>query len=178
VEVSSRVTLALAREASPDELALEELWVRHYPDVFRYVRAFVPASEAEDVVSDVYTRAVDAWRRGRGPVGPALPWLLLIARRLTTDRWRRAKRVLWHRLPPGLVDRAAEADAREAEFSAWISGLSAVLTSRQHEALVLRYLGSLSDAETAAILEMSESGVRSLISRALRTLRSHEELWR
>jgi DNA-directed RNA polymerase specialized sigma24 family protein len=42
--------------------------------------------------------------------------------------------------------------------------------------LVLRYQRDLTDADIASVLGMSESGVRSLVARAVEALRAHPEL--
>jgi RNA polymerase sigma factor (sigma-70 family) len=158
--------------------AFEALYAAHHDDVYRYVRSFATFDEAEDIVSDVFARGFAAWRDGREPNGPPLPWLLLIARRLLTDRWRRARRILWGQLPSRgpVVD--PQSDRAEMEFQDWLASLARVLTYRQREALALRYLGRLNDDEIGRVLGLSASGVRSLVSRALVILRTHEELWR
>jgi DNA-directed RNA polymerase specialized sigma24 family protein len=51
-----------------------------------------------------------------------------------------------------------------------------VLTARQREVLVLRYQRDLTDADIGSVMRLSESGVRSLVARALAILRSHPEL--
>jgi RNA polymerase sigma factor (sigma-70 family) len=56
--------------------------------------------------------------------------------------------------------------------------VSAALTARQREALVLRHQRDLTDADIARIMGISESGVRSLVARALEVLRDHPELIR
>lgn len=72
----------------------------------------------------------------------------------------------------------ASSDAGETrtQFWIWFDAVSRVLTPRQREALVLRYSRDLDDSEIGLVMGISESGVRSLVSRALAVLRSHEEL--
>ena len=64
-----------------------------------------------------------------------------------------------------------------AEFWLWLSQLARALSERQREAILLRYQRDLSDEEIGEILGLSASGVRTLVSRALKTLREHPELW-
>jgi len=101
--------------------------------------------------------------------------LLLTARRIATDRWRRGRRLA--RLVAG-PRREVRPDAGEAEteFWLWFGSLAKALTDRQREVLVLRYQRDLSDADIAEIMGLTESGVRSLIARALEVLRRHPEL--
>ena len=154
-------------------LALERAYRSHYSDVYRYalVLTRLPA-EAEEVASETFERA---YLRSRNISEPALPRLLLIARRIATDRWRRARR--WARVATGLRPTSgAAADETVVDFWLWFDAVSEVLTSRQREALLFRYQRDLTDADIAYVLGISESGVRSLIARALETLRSHPEL--
>ena len=149
---------------------LEHAYLDHYRDVFRYALWMTRSqSEAEEVVGDVFLHAAQA----RGPLpSSVLPWLLSIARRLSVDRWRRAKR-LASRLT--LVRR--ESPPGEAlEFWLWFDSVARVLTPRQREVLILRYQRDLSDRDIASILGLTESGVRSLAARALEALRAHPEL--
>ena len=62
----------------------------------------------------------------------------------------------------------AEASADRDQMWVWL----ARLPRRQRAALVLRYYESLSDVEIAEVLDCAIGTVRSLISRALATLRA------
>jgi RNA polymerase sigma-70 factor (ECF subfamily) len=150
----------------------ERLYAAHYRDVFRYVLALTRSvHEAEDATADTFERAFRHW--ARVPERP-LPWLLLTSRRIATDRWRRARR-----LGQLLARRSSGPEATSSpdpEFANWFDALAAVLTARQREVLALRYQRDLTDADIGAVMGLSESGVRSLIARALAALRSHPEL--
>jgi RNA polymerase sigma factor (sigma-70 family) len=73
-------------------------------------------------------------------------------------------------------DRGGDAGEQRTEFWLWFDALAAILTERQREALVLRYQDDLTDAEIGSIMGISESGVRSLVARALTAMRSHPEI--
>lgn len=152
---------------------LEALYDAAWRDVYRYAMALTQsADEADDVAAETFERAVRHW--DHVPERP-LPWLLLTARRIATDRWRRARRFA---RAVGLVRRDATDRRHEdaTEFWLWFDALARALTTRQREALVLRYQRDLSDEEIGSILGLSASGVRSLVSRALDALRAHPEL--
>jgi RNA polymerase sigma-70 factor (ECF subfamily) len=153
--------------------AFEVSYRRHYRDVYRYVLGLTRSEpDAEDVTSETFERAYHAWS---AVPDPALPWLLLTARRIATDRWRRARR--FARLMLGAdAGRASDAGERRTEFWLWFDAVSRLLTDRQREVLVLRYQRDLTDADIARIMRISESGVRSLAARALEVLREHPEL--
>jgi len=158
---------------APVSDSVEQAYAAHYMAVFRYALALTRSvPDAEDLTAEVFARALHSWRVV--PPRP-LPWLLLVARRIATDRVRRARRFV---VALGGVRPARAPDAGEArtEFWAWFEAIGTILTNRQREALVLRYGRDLTDTEIGEILGLSESGVRSLIARALASLREHPEL--
>ncbi len=166
--------------ASEDTDTFEQVYRDHYRDVQRYALLMTGRpDDADDIVSDTFQRAFAAWRSGRGPAGRALPWLLLIARRIITDRWRRARIIRW--LPLGVAGstepRDADRETDRSEFWLWLGQLAQVLPDRQREVVYLRYQRDLNDEEIGEILGLSASGVRSLIARAIAALRRHPELW-
>jgi RNA polymerase sigma-70 factor (ECF subfamily) len=164
--------------ARPEAATFEGLYRDHYRDVYRYVLlALRRPDDVEDIVADTFDRAYRAWQSGHGPAGRALPWLILIARRIVVDRWRRARLLRW--LPFQATPEPADPDDahRRAEFWLWLDRLAEALPDRQREAIILRYQRDLSDDEIGEILGLSASGVRTLVSRALAALRQHPELW-
>jgi RNA polymerase sigma factor (sigma-70 family) len=185
-------------DVSPDLLearasSFEAVYTAHYRDVFRHVILTTRGrDDAEEIVAETFARAFAVWRSGHGPAGRPLPWLLVTARRIATDRWRRRRLIAWLPLPddsrpsrdgsvgrhagptePGSADRAAGA----AEFWIWLDALTRALPARQRDVIFLRYQGDLSDEDIGEILDLSASGVRTLASRALNALRRHPELW-
>lgn len=165
-----------AVESSPSQAPprVERIYVAHYRDVFRYVLAFTRSStDAEEIVAEVFERAVRAG--ALYPPDPPLPWLLLTARRIATDRWRRTRRltgILARRSKEGSSDETGQ----QIEFWIWFDAVSRVLSDRQREVLILRYQKDLTDLDVGSIMGISESGVRSLVARALDALRSHPEV--
>ncbi|TAJ99248.1 MAG: sigma-70 family RNA polymerase sigma factor [Chloroflexota bacterium] len=160
--------------------SFEAVYRDHYRDVYRYVLLSLRRrDDADDVVADTFDRAFAAWRSGHGPAARALPWLLVIARRIVVDRWRRERLIRWLPFTTGRgstepVD-PTEVGGR-AEFWLWLDELARALPERQREVVFLRYQRDLSDEEIGDILGLSASGVRSLVARALAALRAHPEL--
>jgi RNA polymerase sigma factor (sigma-70 family) len=170
----------VTRAALDDVETFEAVYRDHYRDVERYVLLMLGRpDDADDIVADTFQRAFAAWRSGRGPAGRPLPWLLVIARRIVTDRWRRARLIRW--LPiagPGSREAAAaDSTTDRTEFWLWLGQLVRVLPERQREVIYLRYQRDLTDDEIGEILGLSASGVRSLAGRAIAALRSHPDLW-
>ena len=154
-------------------LGFERAYATHYRDVYRYVLSLTRSVEdAEEITADTFERALRSW--SQVPDRP-VAWLLLTARRLATDRWRRARR-LARILVAGRPTRSGATDPADPDFDTWFASLASVLTARQREVLVLRYQRDLTDADIGAVLGLSESGVRSLVARALAVLRAHPEL--
>src|SRR5688572_26463465 len=70
--------------------SFEAVYDAHYRDVSRHVILTTRGrDDVEEIVAETFARAFAAWRSGHGPAGRPLPWLLVIARRIATDRWRR-----------------------------------------------------------------------------------------
>ena len=163
-----------------DADTFEAVYRDHYRDVERYVLLMLGRpDDADDVVADTFQRAFAAWRSGHGPAGRALPWLLLIARRIVTDRWRRSKLIRWLPIGGPAAPEPAGPDSTtdRTEFWLWLGELARVLPERQREVIYLRYQRDLTDGEIGDILGLSASGVRSLAGRAIAALRTHPELW-
>lgn len=154
-------------------LGFERVYETHYRDVYRYVLSLTRSVEdAEEITADTFERALRSW--SQLPDRP-VAWLLLTGRRLAIDRWRRARRFA-RLLVAGRPTRSGATDSLDPDFDAWFTSLSSVLTSRQREVLVLRYQRDLTDADIGSVMGLSESGVRSLVGRALAVLRAHPEL--
>ena len=151
----------------------EQVYMRHYRSVYRYVLGLTRSTdEADEVTADTFARAFNAWPAKPPAAGTELGWLLLTARRRTTDRWRRARRLV------GLhfLREPHTATEQNVEFWLWFDALSRTLPARQREVLLLRYQRDLSDADIGMVMGITPSGVRSLVSRALENLRAHPEL--
>jgi RNA polymerase sigma-70 factor (ECF subfamily) len=153
---------------------------RHERDVVRYLTLMLgDPDDAQDLASDTFRRALEAWRDGRGPAGRDLPWLLTIARRLVLNRWRRRRLIRWIPIrDDGRETGQIAASTGDTEFWLWLEALSRALPDRQREVLVLRYRRDLSDEEIGEVMGLTSSGVRSLVGRAIQALRDHPELLR
>jgi RNA polymerase sigma-70 factor (ECF subfamily) len=172
--------------------SFEAVYEAHYRDVARHVILTTRGrDDVEEIVAETFARAFAAWRSGHGPAGRTLPWLLVIARRIATDRWRRRRLIAWLPLPDTMRSsadwdgrHATEAElgapdvaAGVAEFWLWLDALSQALPTRQRDVIFLRYQRELTDEDIGEVLGLSASGVRTLASRALNGLRKHPELW-
>lgn len=126
---------------------------------------------AQDLVQETMIRVHLKWERVDGSAAPTR-----YVRRMLTNVYLDLHRGSWLRRvvlraeptePPPGRDYAEYAADRDQVWH-WL----ATLPRRQRAALVLRYYEDLSDAEIAEHLECAIGTVRSLISRALSTLRT------
>ncbi len=161
--------------------AFEEVYLAAWPRLCRYTWVLVRHHEdAEDIAAEAVRRAYSAWQNGRGPAGDPMPWLFLIARRIVIDRSRR--RI------PGWLSLSGQGASSDREMRAadpidgveaavWFNQLRDCMSSRQHEAIVLRYLFDLSDQQIGRIMGLSAAGVRTNLSRGVAALRKRPEVF-
>jgi RNA polymerase sigma-70 factor (sigma-E family) len=123
---------------------------------------------AEDAVQEALTRVYQRWSRLTDP----LAYARRTAINATRDDWRRSVRAeLAHREAARLS--SADADDPQERFvtnSALMDALDG-LTHGQRAVIVLRYGSQLSEAETAATLDISTGTVKSQTARALARMR-------
>jgi RNA polymerase sigma-70 factor, ECF subfamily len=158
----------MAAVARGDALAFRELVQRHTPAVYRYAYRFTShASEAEDVVQDVFvkvwSRAGD-WREGQGALGA---WLRRVTTNLCIDRKRRGRRLV-DAPPPEQADPAQGADetANANRLAKVATDAVARLPERQRAAIVLTYFEDLPNADAADAMQMNLKAFESLLVRA------------
>lgn len=163
----SRVT---PRAAETRGDAFADVVARHHEALARFAYLLCGnATQAEDVVAEAYVRVWRRWRRGE------VDNLFAYLRRAVVNevygqhRRRRLERREERRPPPRPQDGRFEAqiDDRDALWAA-LGRLSPPL----RVVVVLRIVEDLSEAETAAMLDLPPGTVKSRLSRALSVLRA------
>lgn len=157
-----------------DRTAFGHLVRRHAPIAKRMAVLWGAGADADDVVQEAFVKAYAALPRFRAD-GEFRGWLLTIVRNETRNllrsRGRRAAREeLALRPEDGLVldPEGAVVDAeRQAELLSRVRGLPPPLRA----VVACRYLLELSEAETAAALQLPTGTVKSRLHRALAVLR-------
>ena len=131
------------------------------PRVFTYAyRRVGNRQDAEDITSETFTRAMSSTSR---PLGDsASPWIFTIARNLIIDRSRRRWRLPLLFAPPSQPDPDDEILLRSM-----LQGLS----PQARDAILLRLVAGLSNAEVGAILGKNPAAVKMLVHRTLSRLR-------
>lgn len=123
-------------------------------------------SDAEELAQEAMVRTLRAWDRIRDRENPALYARAVLANRRRTV-FRRS--VVAARIDPMLAPHAQAADALEDRAVVWEAVRS--LPRRQRAAIVLRFYEDMTEAQTAAALGCAVGTVKSLVHRALKTLR-------
>jgi RNA polymerase sigma factor (sigma-70 family) len=83
----------IVRTRTGDMAAYDELYRRHIDGAQRVARVVTGSNdEAQDVVSEAFTRVLDRLQHGGGPEGELGPYLNTIVRRLAIDRYRASRR--------------------------------------------------------------------------------------
>jgi RNA polymerase sigma-70 factor (ECF subfamily) len=160
-----------------DTRAYEELVRRHEEVAFRTAYVFTrSAADAEEAAQDAFVKAYAAL--GRFRLGaPLRPWLLRIVANEARNRRRAAgvraglaRRAAWER-PPGEAAPSPEGALLAGESREELLAVLAGLPERDRLVVSCRFLLSLSEAETAAVLRCRPGTVKSRLSRALARMR-------
>jgi RNA polymerase sigma-70 factor (ECF subfamily) len=169
---------ALARMARGEGDAVAELYDRHARPIYSLaLRILGDATEAEDIVQEVFSQAwkqATRYSASRGAVGA---WLLTLARSRAIDRLR-AKRarpgdVSDERVADQLVDAGPPADSLvlSSEQVARVRAALDELPLLQRAAIELAYYEGLTHAEIADRLEQPLGTVKTRIRLAMMKLR-------
>lgn len=163
----------MARAAQGDGRAFQTLAGRHAGRALGLARRILGSdSLAEDIVQDALLRVwinAPRWR----PEAAFRTWLYRIVINLCLNAKRRASDLplaaAEHVADPAAgADAQLEASERDRRLAAAVDALPA----RQRAAIALTYQEGLSNAEVAAVLDTSVSGVETLLVRAKRALRA------
>jgi len=162
------------RARGGDRHAFGELYDTHVESVYRYVLYRVrEPSDAEDLTSEVFTRAFANIHRYRWQGKSFLAWLYTIARNAVTDRSRRERPTVDLDDAFGVAEEGPTAHDRAVtgEQVDALRGAVKHLTSEQQEVLVLRFVQDMSSRQVAKMLGKNEGAIRALQFRALGRLR-------
>lgn len=164
----------IERARGGDRSAFAELYDAHCDAVYRYILYRVrEPSDAEDLTSEVFTRAFANIHRYRWQGKSFLAWLYTIARNAVTDRRRRQRPTVDLDDAYGLAEDGPTAHDRavRGEQVDALRGAVKHLTSEQQEVLVLRFIENMTSRQVAKVLGKNEGAIRALQFRALGRLR-------
>lgn len=157
VGVTTHVAIAESTES-----AYERAFEQHWSEVFRFALAWTNDwTAAEDLAQDAYVRLWNHrtqldWSR------PVLPWLLVTARRLATDRFRALRRRLLS------TSHQETLDADPALRARWLDVCAAMtlLSPLERTALVMTAVEGASYEEAGRVLGTTAGALRAAVSRA------------
>jgi RNA polymerase sigma-70 factor (ECF subfamily) len=157
-----------------DRPPFEDLYRDYLGRIYAYVRAQVSTSaDAEDITSQVFMNAYQAYGRFEARHTTPAAWLFRIARNATLDHFRahgrreKLRRTIEHQ-PVAGEDPAGMAEER-MQYNALL-GHVAQLPERQRDAISLRHSG-LTFEEVGTLMSCSEDAAKMLYHRALKALR-------
>jgi len=154
----------------PDEAEAE--YEAAYPALFMAAmrlayRILHDRDAAEDIAAEAMARAYAHWRTVRA-LAHREAWVLRVAANLAIDVVRRQGPVLEPLLADGFEDATAARVALTAALDA--------LPRRQREALVLHFVGGMTEVEASATMGIDPSSVRTHIQRGLAAMRRQMQL--
>lgn len=165
----------IKRAKGYDPEALDELYSRYADVVFRYIYYRVGDRQvAEDLVGDVFVRAMEALPAYQDVGSPFEAWLYRIAHARVVDYYRRQKV-----RQTAVLDEQVIADGRsdpdrllaQSDDVGRVWAALSQLTDEQQQVVSLRFIAGYSTAEVAKVVGKTEGAVRALQHRALASLR-------
>jgi RNA polymerase sigma-70 factor (ECF subfamily) len=158
---------SLIEAAQKDRARFADLYEQNFERVYAFVLRLVrDRAEAEDVVSEVFTKALNGLDRYESRGVPFVAWLYRIARNVAADRARRAGR------ETALDDADEPSSSDDVERRALLFRLVDTLPPMQRDVIVKRFAEQRSIADVARELRRSEGAVKQLQLRAIESLRA------
>jgi RNA polymerase sigma-70 factor (ECF subfamily) len=168
----------LVGEAQADPKAFAALYDRYRDRVYWYLLTRTNlAEDADDLLQQVFLKALDALGQYRPARGPFAAWLFAIARHTTaTFHARRRPTVAWDLVPEVLLpidEHDLEAQLVRREDLGRLRRCFGRLETHKRELLVLRFVTGLTIAEIAAVVGKSEAATKKQLARTLQALKEH-----
>jgi RNA polymerase sigma-70 factor, ECF subfamily len=170
-DVSADSALVLAARAG-DRTALGELYLRYARMVHGILLAKVPAGEVEDLVQDVFLKALPRLRELRD-VSRFGPWLAAITRNRAHDYHRQARTrpVLTESFEEEHEEHVSTSHQASDAEAAMILEIVRSLPEAYRETLILRLVEGMTGPEIAARTGLTPGSVRVNLHRGMQQLR-------
>ncbi len=152
----------------------DALFSEQLPRVYNYFRYRVgDGPVAEDLTSATFEKAWQARGRYRRDLAAFSTWLIVIARNVATDHYRRqrphAPLEAAERVPGGTTPEADHLKRADLER---LSRLLGDLADRERDIVSLKYGAGLTNRAIARHLGLTESNVGTIVHRTIQTLRA------
>ena len=165
--------------AKYDPAVLSEIYDEYSVKIYNYIyHRTGDRPLAEDLMAEVFLRALEAIQNKKGWTTSLQGWLYRIAHNLVVDHYRRQAK----REGPPLNERVAATDDHSVQIAERILASEKVrkalanLTEEQQQVIVLKFAEDLSNREVAEILGKTEGAVKALQHRGLAALRRFLDL--
>jgi RNA polymerase sigma-70 factor (ECF subfamily) len=168
----------LVSEAQGDPRAFAALYDRYRDRIYWYLLTRTNSAEdADDLLQQVFLKALDALGQYRPARGPFAAWLFGIARHTTaTFQARRRPTVAWDLVPEVLLpvdEHDLEAQLVRREDLGRLRRCFGRLEAHKRELLILRFVTGLTMSEIAAVIGKSEAATKKQLARTLRALKEY-----
>ena len=170
--MATMVTQAMKPNVGADFAVFYDAW---FAKVYNYARHRTgSAVRADEIVADVFERALKSWSRYDPEKGEAPTWLFSIAFRCVADHYRTERRLAFAELPetPDQADGPAEQLEGAQEQRALLAALGR-LSGEQREIVTLRFFGGMTNRAIGHLLGLSETNVVVTLFRAVRLMRKN-----
>lgn len=163
------------RASQRDTEAFATLYEQHVNSVYRFVLFKVgDATLAEDLTSEVFSKAWESIERFRWRNLPFQHWLIKIGRNMVVDYWRANRRPISN--IDGLFDMASKDPPPDERVATGLdveslSRALAELPDDQRDVIILRYIEGYSHKEVGVVMGKSEVATRQIQVRALDRLK-------
>lgn len=157
-----------------DSIALAQIYDSYSPDIYRYaMRLLGNATQAEDCVSETFSRLLQALAAGKGPRDYLRAYLYRIAHNWITDQYRRKRPTeeLNESLPSDAI--TPEETAEQGMQHARLVQAIRKLTPDQQQVIALKFWHDWENEEIARTLGKPVGAIKSLQHRALTMLQRH-----
>ncbi len=162
-----------------DSQAFASLYQAHVQPIFRYILARVSDFElAEDLTSDVFTRAISGLASYQDEGTPFIAWLYRIAHARVIDTYRKKGR---NPTPSDIEDAVVpfETDFDEGlmqqEAAQALKSAMRDLTEDQRTVIILRFVEGYRLEQVAVILKKNANAIKALQHRAVRAIAARLE---
>ncbi|OPX90655.1 MAG: RNA polymerase sigma factor SigX [Pelotomaculum sp. PtaB.Bin013] len=156
-------------------VSFEKLYDLHFDAVNRYLRYRISSSwDADDLTAAVFLKALENFHKYRGDA-PFAVWLFRIAHNAYVDYLRGRRERLCAECEmvfSGSTQPSPEDELLQDEEVKLLRDMLGRLPPEQRDVVSLRYAGELRFGQIAQVLEKTETAVRMIHYRALKTLRN------
>ena len=162
-------TTGIVRPAVDDRADLDDLYVRDMPGAVRLAALITgDADLAQDIAHDAFLRSVGRFRHLRQPEAFEAYLRRAVVNACTSHFRRRKVETAYLR---GEARGASAVDGPDHGRRDELRVALSALPMRQRAAVVLRYYADLTEHQAGEALGCSEAAVRSMVARAMETLR-------